>query len=367
MTISVDMTRANRQSSIWYSCLNAAVQLHVLCSSVHVCTYILVCILILSLHLCVLSNAVNIIIMRLKPKPKIRPGGATRERSSVQQSVVENEKITSSSSVPVTIDSVILSKSCTDSQEVTSQTSNCESVESTISDLTSIDSVSSRHSNVTLQTCNASSTSTTVISSSTVNILTTSVTSSSDSVTSSSYKSSSTSCVTTTSTNVTSSTRPTSLSMTTSLTEANTDSTSDTPVSTYSNDVITDLFNDEELPNVVQAENVLICEDDNLNVDNNSENDDDDEESTTEHQYPSFVESLSQIMSSHKALGLEQPADGEVQSSAVEGTLRQRCDDSGDDDDEVRDGDPSGDGGDNVVEDISVEGTSEKQVLYFLV
>jgi len=294
--------------------------------------------------------------MRLKPKPKIRPGGgATRERSSIQQSVCEVEKACNSTTATTTSDSVVSSKSC-DNQEASSQTSNCESIKSTKTCLTSADRVSSgsSDSDITCQTCNASSINAATITNSTVSISSASITSLSNHITT--ISSSSTS-VTTTSTNVNSSTRPsclTSLSGTRSLTAANAENTANTPASSSSSDVITELFNDEELPNIVQAENVLICDNDS-----DVEYREEDEEATTEHHYPSFVESLSHIMSGHKALGLEQPAEGEVQSSAVEGTLRQRCDESND---EIGDDDLNGDGGNNVIEDISVEGTAEKQV-----
>jgi len=295
--------------------------------------------------------------MRLKPKPKIRPGGATRERSSVQQSVSEAEKACGSTITSVTTDSAVASKVCSSSsgsQEVC-QTSNRESVESLKTCLISTEHDSSGSSDVTCQTCNATISHATTITDSTVSISTASVTSSSDYIfTSSSCKSSTT---TSTSTSVTSSTRPTSLSSLSRTTHIIAENT-DTPVSVSSNDVITELFNDEELPNVVQAENVLICDND---VDN--DNSSDEEAATTEHHYPSFVESLSHIMSSHKVLGLEQPPDGEMQSSAVEGTLRQRCDESADDIDGMEDDDPKNDDGDNNVNrDVSVEGTAEKQV-----
>ena len=295
--------------------------------------------------MCLLSTEAN---MRLKPKPKIRPGGgATRERSSIQQSVCEVEKACNSTTATTTSDSVVSSKSC----EASSQTSNCESNKTR---LTSADHDSSGSSDVTCQTCNASSTNAATITNSTVNISSASITSLSNRTTTiSSCKSSSTSVTT----SVNSSTRPsclTSISGMTNLTAENAENTANTPVSSSSSDVITELFNDEELPNIVQAENVIICDNDS-----GDEYREEDEEATTEHQYPSFVESLSHIMSSHKALGLEQPTEGEVRSSAVEGTLRQRCDESND---EIGDDDLNGDGGNNVIEDISVEGTAEKQV-----
>ena len=87
----------------------------------------------------------------------------------------------------------------------------------------------------------------------------------------------------------------------------------------------------EGLPGALQAESVTICDDNSvLNTEDSSSG------RTTAvqplgHRYPSFIESLSssvlsQVASSHRALGLDQPTDGElVSTSAVESTLRRRC------------------------------------------
>ena len=290
--------------------------------------------------------------MRLKPKPKIRPGGTTREKSTVQPSVDDNEKTATVLSSITAESRSVVTTSC-DSQVVTSQASNHESVETGSTCLARTNNSSGERSDITHQTYSTSSTSNTCTTSSPVSVPTANVTSPSDRITVTSCKSSLTSCVTTTSTSVTRPTRPTNLSRITSLAAANFNN-NDSPVSMSSSDALTDLFNDEELPNVVQAENVLICEDNS----NNSEEDDDNEEEPTERHYPSFVESLSHIMDSHKALGLDQPADGEVQSSAVEGTLRQRCEES---DDDMAD-DCLNDEGENIVEGALLEGPPDKQV-----
>ena len=290
--------------------------------------------------------------MRLKPKPKIRPGGTTREKSTVQPSVDDNEKTATVLSSITAESRSVVTTSC-DSQVVTSQASNHESVETGSTCLARTNNSSGERSDITHQTYSTSSTSNTCTTSSPVSVPTANVTSPSDRITVTSCKSSLTSCVTTTSTSTTRPTRPTSLSRITSLAAANFNN--DSPMSMSSSDVLTDLFNDEELPNVVQAENVLICEDNNSN---SEEDDDNEEEPSTERHYPSFVESLSHIMDSHKALGLDQPADGEVQSSAVEGTLRQRCEES---DDDMAD-DCLNDEGENIVEGALLEGPPDKQV-----
>ena len=88
---------------------------------------------------------------------------------------------------------------------------------------------------------------------------------------------------------------------------------------------------EEGLPTALQAESVAICEDNNIV--NTEDTSSDSSRSTVQpsyHRYPSFVESLSssmsQVASSHRALGLDQPADGElVSTSAVETTYRRRC------------------------------------------
>lgn len=88
----------------------------------------------------------------------------------------------------------------------------------------------------------------------------------------------------------------------------------------------------EGLPGGIQAESVTICEDDtNLNGENCTTVNDIIFQPSS-HQYPSFIESLSssvlrEVTSSHRALGLEQPADDEVvyTSSAIETTYKRRC------------------------------------------
>lgn len=87
----------------------------------------------------------------------------------------------------------------------------------------------------------------------------------------------------------------------------------------------------EVLPSALQAESVAICEDDsNLNIENSIIENDKTEQSSV-HRYPSFIESLSssvlsQVASSHRALGLDQPADDELMSmSAVETTYKRKC------------------------------------------
>ena len=105
----------------------------------------------------------------------------------------------------------------------------------------------------------------------------------------------------------------------------------------YSHPVVNDQLSsspsfEEGLPTALQAESVTICDDNSVM---NTEDCSTDSNRTTvqpsSHRYPSFIESLSssvlsQVTSSHRALGLDQPADGElVSTSAVETTYKRRC------------------------------------------
>ena len=99
----------------------------------------------------------------------------------------------------------------------------------------------------------------------------------------------------------------------------------------------------EGFPSAMQAESIaIVCDGDNVE-DNSFDRTIIMQPSSS--QYPSFIESLSssvlsQVASSHRALGLDQPSDGElVTSAAMETTYKRRCyeDSDGDDDDEEMD------------------------------
>jgi len=99
----------------------------------------------------------------------------------------------------------------------------------------------------------------------------------------------------------------------------------------------------EGLPSALQAESVAICEDDGNLGNENGVTENDKIEQLSSHRYPSFIESLSssvlsQVASSHRALGLDQPVDDElVSTSAVETTYKRRCYEESDGNDEEMD------------------------------
>lgn len=103
-----------------------------------------------------------------------------------------------------------------------------------------------------------------------------------------------------------------------------------------SNHIANDQFNSslsfgEGLPCGIQAESVTICDDNCSLYSDNSATESSIILQPSSHRYPSFIESLSpsvlsQLASSHRALGLDQPTDDELVSvSAVEATYRRRC------------------------------------------
>ena len=128
----------------------------------------------------------------------------------------------------------------------------------------------------------------------------------------------------------------------------------------------------EGLPTALQAESVAICDDDNsiMNTEDTSTDSSRTTVQSSSHRYPSFIESLSssmsQVASSHRALGLDQPADGElISTSAVEATYRRRCyeePDAIDEEMDVFDSCPD----DRIATSSSIDHPHLQQVIYKL-
>ena len=278
--------------------------------------------------------------MKYKPKPKIPAGSVPRERESTPSADTGKE----TTPTPVTGEATAnVSPSTTDSlsrlKEVRTPSLNSSSQESPNVPVSTVNCTTSPASNDTSRTSTCSPIKTGLASNSDLTTSSTSLTGFRTSSPTRGFDSESNLEPIHLATN---NTRTCSSDVNNDMTGLVVNTDSDRQNNDYSSFMASGQFNsssfEESLPSALQVESVTICDDNtSLHV----------EDVTMEsnvilqpssQRYPSFIESLSssilsQVTSSHRVLGLEQPAGDElVSSSAVETTYRRRCCDEESDD-----------------------------------